>query len=110
LPDALEAPIVTFRDGIKCTIAFSVVDHILDEDAAKIVAYSGGTTNAREAVEAPTFAAIFSVMERYSYREVRLRRAAIEGELRVLLTPKYKAYGLTLDSISLKDITPVSKP
>jgi hypothetical protein len=100
-----DAPLVTFRDGVRCYVNFSVVSHILDEDAAKVVAYSGGAENARAALEAPTLAAVLAVMERMSYSEVRERRAAIEQKLVGTLAPKYKALGLTLDSVSLREIS-----
>jgi len=100
-----DAPLVTFRDGVRCYVNFAVVSHILDEDAAKVVAYSGGAANARAALEAPTLAAVLAVMEPMTYAEVRVRRAAIEERLLATLAPKYKALGLTLDSVSLKEIS-----
>jgi len=99
-----DAPLVTFRDGVRCYVNFAVVSHILDEDAAKVVAYSGGADNARAALEAPTVAAVLAVMEPMTYAEVRARRTATEERLLAALAPKYKALGLTLDSVSLKEI------
>jgi hypothetical protein len=104
-PTDADAPIVTFRDGRRAAIEFSIVTRILEEDAAKVVAYAGDGEHARAVLEPPTVAAVYALLEPLTYEQARTRRLALESTLLDTLKPRYKAAELTIDSISLKAIT-----
>lgn len=101
-PVTLEAPEVTFSDGRHAKINFATVTRITEEDASLVVAIAGDAAKARASLDAPTVGAIYTIFEKLTYDDARSRRAEIEAELLTRLRPKYKAVGITLESIALK--------
>jgi hypothetical protein len=99
-----DAPLVTFADGKRAYINFSVVTRIIEEDAARVIVYAGNAQNARTSLEPPTAAAVYALLEKLTYDEARARRLELESMLLNTLIPRYKAAGLTIDSVSLKEI------
>lgn len=104
IPHDADAPLVTFADGKRAYVNFSVVTRILEKDAAKVVAYGGDRKTVTESLDPPTESAVHEILGKRTFDEAQKNRHELEAALLNELRPKYKAVGLTIDSISLKAI------
>jgi hypothetical protein len=98
-----KAPTMTFRDGHRALVEFSVTTHIEEADAAKVVVTAGDAEKARDALDPKVVSTTLSTLEPLTLAEARNTRIALEKTIEDELRPYYIRFGLTLDAFSLKE-------
>lgn len=96
-----KAPVVSFLDGKKAIVEFSVTTHIEKEDAAIVVVTCGSADKARDSLDGKVVSFLIAELEKITLAEARENRSKIEQHLVESLTPFFKKVGLTLDHFSL---------
>ncbi len=105
VPVKRRAPTVSFADGRRATVGFTVTTHIEDTDASTLVVTCGTEENARNSLDGRVLSSVIAQMEKRSLSEARGMRSQIGQDLVASLSPNFKKVGLTLDDISLTEIT-----
>ena len=96
-----KAPIITFVDGQKAAVDFSVTSHIEAEDAPLVVVTCGSAENARDSLDPQILSSVIAELETRTLLQARQDRQKIEESIIERLAPLFKKVGLTLDSVSL---------
>jgi len=104
-----KAPVVTFIDGKKAIIEFSVTFHIEEDDASLVVVTCGNADRARESLDAKVVSSVINELEIRTLREARQSRSDIENKLIQTLGPRFKKFGLTLDNFSLLEFREIQQ-
>lgn len=110
IPHKRNAPIVTFLDGKKAVVNFSITTHVEDEDAAVVVVTCGTRDKAQDSLEGKVISTLITELEKMTLTEARSKRFQVEKDLVASLTPAFKKVGLTLDHFSLMEFTENSQP
>jgi hypothetical protein len=96
-------PTVTFIDGQKAIVDFSVTFHVKAEDAPLVIAACGSEDKARDILDPKVISSIIAELETRTLLQARQDRQKIEQSLIERLAPPFKKVGLTLDNVSLRE-------